>query len=639
MYTITIENSGKSTIISDGTNSSLRISGGQIRRAINAIDSFTFTIYPNNPAYDMIFGLRTKIQVVRQKDGKSEFIGRVLTVADSMDEQGHICKSVTCEGRLGWLCDTLQPYGTYTAQSGVRMILLDFLTEHNRNSQADKKIYVGQVTITDSNNYQYVKNWGTTLQTISEKLIDKFGGELQIRDQDGKVYLDYLDRIGRGTDTVIKLAVNLKSVTRTVDETSIVTRFYPLGAKRNDSEDRVRIGAVNGGVDYLDDAEMIAKYGIIVGCETWDDVTVPANLLAKGKAHFKQMNKAKTQYSVTALDLSTIGMDFEEFELGNTYRLVNPLMKIDEDLRIIGMTLNLDSPQLSELTFGDKLDTMTGLTAKKSKSFAAKLEESQFRNMSVINDRVDNATALITGAQGGNVILDPSEKPERILIMDTKNIDTCTSCIQLNRNGIGFWNKAKDGGSAKTGPYTNAWTIDGNLVASFITALTLTGLKFNNGNGTFVVDEDGNVISNSFKSKNAEITGGSIHIETDNEHYDVIKLSCGDWTMELSPLQIKFSNSTIGGSILIQSGAMFFKWNDEPKVYIDSNLGNIITYGGGVVSFLLNTNSRQMALYQPDSDKMSIFIDGKTNTLNLYSSAGERTICLDGENGTIWSKN
>lgn len=616
MYTVTIENGGKSTVISDGKNTSCRISGGQIRRAINAVDSLTFTIYPNNPGYNLIFGLRTKITAVRQKDGKSEFIGRVLTVADSMDEQGHICKSVTCEGRLGWLCDTLQPYGTYTATNGVRMVLLDFLTEHNRNSQADKKIYVGQVTVTDSNNYQYVKNWETTLQTISDKLIGKFGGELQLRDQGGKVYLDYLDRIGRGTDTVIKLVVNLKSVTRTVDETSVVTRFYPIGAKLSDSEDRVRIGSVNGGVDYLDDDEMIAKYGIIVGCETWDDVTVPANLLAKGRAYFKQMNKAKAQYSVTALDLSTIGMDFEEFELGNTYRIVNPLMGIDEDLRIIGMTLNLDSPQLSELTFGDKMETMTGLTAKKSKSFAAKLEENAFRNMSVINDRVDNATQLITGAQGGNVILDPSEKPERILIMDTKDINTCTSCIQLNRAGIGFWRKSDPENAGKTplnGTYKNAWTIDGNLVAEFITALTLTGLKINNGNGTFEVDENGKVIA-----KALEILGGKINIETGSKEESFFNLKFDRWTVKISPSIIEMYNDDIGGHIKINASFIQCLWHNEPKITLDADFGNITTYADNKTVFRLDTNNRN---------------------ISMYSSGGERTILLDSENGTIWSKN
>lgn len=58
-------------------------------------------------------------------------------------------------------------------------------------------------------------------------------------------------------------------------------------------------------------------------------------------------------------------MNFEQFELGCWYRVVNPLMGIDEDLRIIGITINLDSPEQSELTFGDKFETMTGfMTAK-----------------------------------------------------------------------------------------------------------------------------------------------------------------------------------------------------------------------------------------------------------------------------------
>jgi phage minor structural protein len=527
-----------------------------------------------------------------------------------MADTGLISKQITCEGRLGWLCDTLQPYSTYTV-SDARSALQMFINTHNFHVEEDRQFEVGQVTVTASNDYNYVRNWDTTFQTISDKLINNFGGELQVRDgDDGKVYLDWLDRIGQGTDTKIELAVNLKSVTRTIDETSVVTRFFPLGAKLDNSEDRVRITSVNSGKSYLDDEELIAKYGVIVGCYTWDDVTLPSNLLTKGKEYFKQMNKAKIQYTVTALDLSTIGMDFEEFELGNTYRLVNPLMGIDDDLRIIGISYNLDSPQLSELTFGDKFETMTGLTAKKSKSFATQIEESNFRNMSVINSKIENATALITGAQGGHVILDPSEKPSRILVMDTENIDTCTSCIQLNKNGLGFWNKAKNGGSAKEGPYTNAWTIDGNLVASFITALTLTGLKINNGSGTFSVDEDGKVIA-----KAIEILGGSIQVETDKETNDIIKLSCGDWTLQLSPLEVRVDNSTIGGHFVIQAGALSAYWNDELKINLDSNSGNISTYtNSGKPVFSVDTNNRQVYVYDSD-EKITVQLDGTTGSI------------------------
>ena len=74
------------------------------------------------------------------------------------------------------------------------------------------------------------------MDAISEQLVGKFGGEIQLRDQDGKVYIDYLEHIGHGTDTKIELAVNLKTISREIDETSVITRLYPLGAKLTDSE-------------------------------------------------------------------------------------------------------------------------------------------------------------------------------------------------------------------------------------------------------------------------------------------------------------------------------------------------------------------------------------------------------------------
>lgn len=517
MYTVTIDNGGTITTINEDTvkNTSARIKGGRISEEINSIPSFSFTIYPNNPGYDLLEGLYTKIKVYNSKTQKYDFEGRVLTVSDSMDASGLICKSVVCEGLLGHLCDSVQPYAENHNVS-VRTFLGYLLSAHN--SQSDFKVYAGAVTVKDSNDslYRY-RNYETTLEDIKSKLIDTLGGEIQLRynSDEGKYYLDYLDQIGTKSTTNIELSVNLKSITREVDPTSVITRLYPLGAKESDSERRLTIASVNGNKTYIDNDSLIAKYGVISGAQTWDDVTLASNLLVKGKAFLAAQNKALKKYQITALDLSLIKLDFEQFALGNTHRVKNPLMGIDEDLRIIGRVIDLDSPQNSSLTFGDKFETLTNLTAKKNRQLKTVIEDNQFRNMTVINDKIENATQLITGAQGGHVILDPSEKPSRILIMDTDNIDTCTSCIQFNKNGMGFWRKS-DGGSAKTGPYKNAWTIDGNLVAEFITALTLTGLKINNGNGTFKVDEDGNVTLKSVQITNGMINCGNGKFKVDS---------------------------------------------------------------------------------------------------------------------------
>ena len=624
MHTVTITNGAeKATIHSDNLD---RISGGKVVKAVNAVDSFTFTIYPDNAGYDKLKPLTTSVTVTDDSTGKDVFIGRVLKCPDSMDEQGLICKSVTCEGRLGWLYDSVQPYAEYKVV-GVRTVLASFISKHNAQVGDDKHISVGQVTVTAENNYTYSVNWVSTMDAISEQLVEKFGGEVQLRDQDGKVYIDYLEHIGHGTDTKIELAVNLKTISREVDETSVITRLYPLGAKLTDSEKRLTIGSVNGGKDYIEDSALVAKYGVISGTQTWDDVTQASVLKTKATAYLKSANKAKKQYKITAVDLSTIDMNFEQFELGCWYRVVNPLMGIDEDLRIIGITINLDSPEQSELTFGDKFETMTGFMTAKTKSLQTAIDDSEFRNRQVIDSKIENATKLITGAEGGHVILDPSEKPERILIMDTADITTCKSCIQLNKNGLGFW-KSSDGGSAKDGPYTNAWTIDGNLVASFITALTLTGLKINNGSGTFKVDENGNVVANKLSSKSATITGGSINIQTSSQNTSAIQLSHNEWTLKVSPLEIRIDNSTIGGHIVLQAGAMSGYWNNELKFSLDTNSGNISTYtDSGKKVFTVDTNNRAMYLYN-ENEKTAIQCYGKTGDI-MCNSVTTRNHTLD----------
>lgn len=607
MFIVTITNGAENTIIhSDGTD---RISGGKIAKSINAVDSFSFTIYPNNAGYDFLKPLTTAVKVYDENTGKDIFIGRVLKCPDSMDERGLICRKVTCEGRLGWLYDSVQPYVEYK-MVGISTVLSSFLSKHNAQVGADKRIELGQVTVTASNNYTYTANWDKTMNVIADKLIGKFGGEIQLRDKDGKVYLDYLENIGHGTDTTIELAVNLKTISREVDETAVITRLYPLGAKLTDSEKRLTIGTVNGGKDYIEDSSLVAKYGIISGTQIWDGVTLASNLLSKGKEYLKSVNRAKVQYQITALDLSRIDKHIEQFELGCWYRVKNSLMGIDEDLRIVGISIDLDNPQASQLTFGDRFETLSGFMTAKTQSLQSAIDNSEFRNRKVIDSKIENATKLITGAEGGHVILDPSEKPQRILIMDTADINTCKSCIQLNYKGLGFWTPelAKkagqaDGGSAKDGPYTNAWTIDGNLVASFITALTLTGLKINNGSGTFSVSEDGTVVANRLSSKSADITGGTINLQTSSETTSAIQLSHNEWTVRISPLEIRIDNASISGHVVIQAGAVF-------------------GYNGERQTFTLSTEDGSLTLLDENS-KPAIFCLGKTGEIYCKSISTE----------------
>ena len=62
------------------------------------------------------------------------------------------------------------------------------------------------------------------------------------------------------------------------------------------------------------------------------------------------------KYSLDALDLSVIGLDIDSFEVGNEYRVIYPVMDIDEYLRVIDKDIDINNPQSSKLTIGEKLD-------------------------------------------------------------------------------------------------------------------------------------------------------------------------------------------------------------------------------------------------------------------------------------------
>lgn len=357
MYEVKIINDSNETIINAVSTSSEapRITG-QCKFGINTIDSFTFNILPDNEGYNLIKDLKTLVEVNNIKTDKNEFRGRVLIQTPKMNSSGLLTKSITCESELGYLMDSVQSYGEYHDIS-VRSFLELIIGNHNKQVSKDKYFTVGEVNVIDNNDslYRYL-SYDKTLDTIKDKLIDRLGGELRVRHENGVRYLDYIQTIGEKKDTEIVLARNLITMEQERDPSEIITRLIILGTKLEDSEERLTVGSINNGLNYIDDEEAIAEFGIIADTVTFDDVNIVENLLNKGKEYLKENNKIKKKHKINALDLSLIGLDIASFEVGNTYRVINPLMNIDEDLRVIEKTLDINSPQSSSLSIGDKFE-------------------------------------------------------------------------------------------------------------------------------------------------------------------------------------------------------------------------------------------------------------------------------------------
>ena len=265
----------------------------------------------------------------------------------------------------------------------------------------DKQFEVGIVEI-EVNLYRFL-GYEKTFTAIKDKLINRLGGELQIRYENGVRYLDYLNTIGEVKTTDIRLSKNLITIEQEQDPSAIISRLIPLGNKLDDTDERLTIASVNDGVNYIDDEEAIAKFGIIVGSETWDDVTLATNLLAKGKEFQKENNRIKKAHKLSALDLSLIGLDLDSFEVGSYYPVINDLMGIDETLRIVEKTISIENPQTSTLTIGDKfvdikdyqLETFS--TAQEVATVKSNVQ-SAFKNISNLSVELTKTAQSLQGA-------------------------------------------------------------------------------------------------------------------------------------------------------------------------------------------------------------------------------------------------
>ncbi len=375
MYLVELTNGRTATEIH---NEKTKLTSGKVVQGVNSINSFSFALNPYNPGWDSLHSFTTFVSVFNTNKGKYEFEGRVLYNDNSMDESGVLTKEVTCESFFGFLCDSVQ---TYVEEQNwtVRGLLQHILDIHNSQTEAYKHFVLGEVTVTDPNDNLYCGiQRENTWDTIQRKLLDVLGGEIRYRNVDGVLYMDYLTQIGETKQTEIALSRNMKSIKQEKDPSSYITRLIPLGCKLTkevvtedsegnvnvetvQTEERLNIASVTGGLIHIDDEAAIEEYGIHVGVVEWDDVTIPSILYNKGLSWMRDHNRVSVKYSITALDLSLIGLDIDSFEVGNTHPVRNSLLAIDDSVRIIKKSIDVCEEVKSTIEVGDNLKTLTDI--------------------------------------------------------------------------------------------------------------------------------------------------------------------------------------------------------------------------------------------------------------------------------------
>lgn len=394
-----------------------------------------------------------------------------------------------------------------TQDTTISEYLSNLIEQHNLQVEESKRFQIGTVTVSNStdNVYRIDNDYSNTLSVIQDKLVNRLGGYLRVRMLNGVRYLDYLESYDSLSNQTIEFQKNILDLSNHISSENVITALIPLGAKDDTTELPLTIESANGGKDYIFDQTAVNLFGWIYGTQTWDDVTLPQNLLTKGQAALQANIENSVSISITAFDMSLVDADIDKIYLGDSVKVISTPHDLDKYFIVKKREKKYMNPENSSIT----LDTVIERNTDKVSSTDKTLQEAVNVTIpSQIQQMIDYQTQLILGGKGGYVVFGMNEQnqPEEIYILDKPTVNDAVNIIRMNKNGIGFSN------SGINGPYTSAWTIDGKFNADFISAGTLTGILIK---GTTI---EGGFIRGSAITTDQDLTvGNNIYMNAQNE--------------------------------------------------------------------------------------------------------------------------
>lgn len=435
---------------------------------VNSPGSFECRIPPTHPRYDLPVKMLSRITVLQ--DNVELFKGRITqTKIDYYNR-----KQIYCEGELAFLNDSIQRPAEYHDMT-VRGYFEKLISIHNEQVETDKRFEVGQVTVTDPNDslYRYT-NWENTLTAIKEDLISSLGGYIRVRNENGHRYIDLIAEYPNINTQVIEFGENLLDFTRNIDLTDIATVVVPLGARLEESEiqaleERLTIESVNSGKDYLVNQDAVNKYGWIVKVVTWDDVTTPERLKAKGQSWLNDEQFEAMTIEAKAVDLHYIDDSQETFKLGDSVRIVSAVHGLDRYFPVTKLTISLNDLKNNTVTFNGLVKvSVSSRSNAVSQSLRTTIEQIPTKN-AVVQEAINQATALITAATHGYVTI--TDDASELLIADNADYKKATKLWRWNLNGLGYSN------TGYNGTYATAITMDGQIVGERLVAGSVSAEK------------------------------------------------------------------------------------------------------------------------------------------------------------------
>lgn len=318
----------------------------------------------------------------------------------------------------------------------------------------------------------------------------------------------------------------------------------------------------------------------------------------------------------------------ERVYLGDTIRVFHEDLSIELETKVIEYEFDALSKRYNKVILGNA-NPKYGDTQKKY------IEKQKEETTTALEQAIINATQLITGNQGGYIVMSPSEKPQEIFIMDTPDMNTAMKVWRWNLSGLGY------SSTGINGPFALAMTMDGAIVADFITTGVLNGALIKAGSVqagsisqeykksvTDAINSSANEVAQAFQAADGELSSTiSQTYLTKNSASNTYatKTSLTQTASEINTeVAKKVNNSDFATKITQNAYSVRVAWNNNSN-YIQLEAGQLAIYNGSV------STSQKRAVFDENGNHFyrDGYYVGKIGTNQLQSDDSKKGLNFD----------
>ena len=382
----------------------------KVKLEVNKVGEASFTIYEDHPYYNKLKKLKSIFEV--SDEIGVIFRGRMTGNTIDFDNG----KAVDLEGSMAFFNDSIiRPFNfpedfledadyIAAAESGnvVAFFLGWLIGQHNSQVQDFQKLYLGNVTVSDPNNYitRSSENYASTWEILKSRLFDSsLGGYLCARYEKDGTYIDYLESFELVNTQKITYGENLLDLINEMDASETYSAIIPQGKDKltiqglpdgDITEDIVKSG------DTLYSRSAVESYGWIyapINETIWEDVTLAENLQTKAVEWLvTQGIKLSNTIEVTAVDLHFTDEEIRSFRIYRNIQVMSAAHGLSEIYPLTKLHIDLLNPQKTKITVGR---TELTLIEKQDKDATEKIESATNELKEEVSSEIESINQII----------------------------------------------------------------------------------------------------------------------------------------------------------------------------------------------------------------------------------------------------